>query len=472
LKDSNALTNTAVPGSNNKILVLIIVSFSNLIASFMISGVNVALPSIGREFHANAILLGWVATSFILAGAVFSVPFGRLADIIGVKKIFVYGLVLFILTSIATVFSNSALLLVVLRAIQGISGAMMNSTAIAMLTAVYPAKQRGQALGISMASVYAGLSIGPFFGGLLVDYFDWRSIFIVISPLSFLLLLLMLWKVKGEWAVSRGEKFDYTGSFIYGLSLIALMYGFTLLPYITGIIITAAGCAGIAAFIYRESRNKNPILDLTLFRQNARFTFSNLASMLNYTSTASVVFFLSLYLQYVKGFSPQHAGLIILAQPIVQTFVAPLSGRLSDRIEPGKVASIGMALTCLGLISFCFLNMTTSIGQIVVTMVVLGAGFGLFTSPNTNAIMSSVTPRFYATASSVNGTVRTIGQTLSMGIATMIIALIVGKEEITPVNYPAFVTSARISFIVIASLCFIGIFASLLRSKREPVKNG
>jgi MFS family permease len=455
----------AVPGANRRTVVLVISSLTNLVTTFMMSGVNVALPAINKEFHPDAVLLGWVVTSFVLAVAVFCVPFGRIADIVGIKKVFLYGLGLFSLTAVGTIFANSVLLLVALRALQGIAGAMTASTSVAMITAVYPARERGRALGISIGSVYAGLSIGPFIGGILTDYFGWRSIFIVVAPLMFVVFLLLISGVKGEWCASKGEKFDYVGSLIYGLALVAVMYGFSLLPEALGAAITAVGVVGLLAFVLWENRIPSPILNVGLFRQNRTFAFSNLASLLGYASASGVVFFLSLYLQYIKGYSPQGAGLVLLAQPLVMTIIAPYSGRLSDRIAPGVVASLGMGLSCLGLISFCFLDSSTSIIQIILTLVVLGAGAGLFTSPNTNAIMGSVTPRFYATASSVTSTVRTVGQTLSMGVAMIILALIVGRQEITPATYPDFVSSARVCFIIFAAISFGAIFASLARNK-------
>jgi EmrB/QacA subfamily drug resistance transporter len=452
-------------GANSPTVVLVITSLTNLVTTFMMSGVNVALPAINAEFHPDAVLLGWVVTAFVLGVAVFCVPFGRVADIVGVKKVFLYGLAVFGLSSVATIFAHSIYLLVALRAVAGVGGAMASATSVAMITAVYPAKERGRAIGISIGAVYAGLSIGPFVGGILTDYFGWRSIFVVVAPLMFIVLLLLFAAIKGEWCNSRGEKFDYAGSLIYGLSLVGLMYGFSLLPEIPGAILTAVGVGGLAIFTVWESRLTNPILNVHLFRQSRTFAFSNLASLLSYASASGVVFFLSLYLQYIKGYSPQHAGLVLLAQPLVMTVIAPLAGRLSDRIQPRVVASLGMGITCLGLVSFCFLSTGTTIAQVVLTLVLLGVGAGLFTAPNTSAIMGSVTPRFYSTASSVTSTVRTVGQTLSMGIALVVIAMVVGRVQITPATYPDFVTSARSSFVIFALISFVAIFASLARNK-------
>ena len=449
-------------------VILLVSSLSNLITTFMMSGVNVALPTINEEFRPDAIVSGWIITSFVLSVAVFAVPFGRISDIIGIKKSYLGGLALFAVISFITVFSNSVVMLIICRVIQGLSSAVISNTSVAMIAAAYPGKERGRALGISIGSVYAGLSIGPFVGGLLIEQFgDWRSIFLTVAPVSLLLFMLLFWKVKEEWTGSRGEKFDYVGSVIYGLSLVALMYGFSELRNFYGVIITLAGIAGIFGFFQWESRNKSPILNVNLFRKNKPFVFSNLAALFNYSSVSAVTFFLSLYLQYLKGLSPQEAGLVLLAQPLVQTVVAPISGRLSEKIEPRMVASVGMAITCAGLITFGFLSRETPIIQIIITLVVLGAGFGVFASPNTNAIMSSVAPRFYTTASSVTSTMRTIGQTLSMGIAMIIMSLIIGRVNIAPENYSQLLNSAQITFFISAAVCFAGIFMSMARGNQK-----
>jgi MFS family permease len=469
----NPGTEKSAAGTHNRTIILIISSLSNLITTFMMSGINVALPAINREFQPDAILLGWVISSFVLTVGVFSVPFGRIADIVGIKKIFIYGLGLFSVMSLITIFSTSIYMLIICRAIQGISSAMISSTSVAMLTAAFPANERGRALGISIGSVYAGLSIGPFVGGLLIEHFDWTRIFLVVTPVSFILLILLWWKVKDEWITSKGERFDYIGSLIYGISLVAIMYGFTELPDAIGGIITLAGILGLIGFFRWESRVASPILIVSLFRNNRPFVFSNLAALFNYSSTSAITFFLSLYLQYLKEFSPQQAGLVLLSQPIIQTIVAPYSGRLSDKFAPRIVASIGMGLTCLVLIFFGFLSKDTPVIQIICALAILGAGFGLFASPNTNAIMSSVAPKYYTTAASVTGTMRTIGQTLSMGIAMIIIAVVIGRVGITSAYYPQFLTSAQIAFFIFAVLCFGGIFASLARggNKNNSAEN-
>jgi MFS family permease len=210
---------------------------------------------------------------------------------------------------------------------------------------------------------------------------------------------------------------------------------------------------------------KNPVLDMHLFRNNTVFSLSTLAALINYSATFAVAFFLTIYLQDVKGLSPQNASLIFVSQPIMMTIFSPVAGWLSDRVEPRVVASIGMAFTTLGLLLFSFLNEGTALGYVVASLIIIGFGFALFSSPNTNAVMSSVEKRFYGVASATLGTMRLTGQMLSTGIATLILAIYVGKVRIAPENYFLYMRSEKAAFTVFAILCFIGIFASFARGR-------
>jgi EmrB/QacA subfamily drug resistance transporter len=450
------------PGRQAALLVTTVGAF---LTPFMSSSVNIALPSIGDELAMNAILLGWVATAFLLAAAMFLVPLGRIADIYGRKRIFTYGMIIYTAASLLAAISTSAAMLISSRILQGIGGAMIYTTAVAILISVFPPKDRGRVLGINVAAVYAGLSVGPFVGGLLTQYLGWRSIFWVNVPLGLLMTALIFWKLKGEWAEAKGEKFDIVGSIIYSLMLIAIMYGFTMLPELPGAGLILAGALGIVAFVKWETKVKSPVLDIRLFRNNTVFTLSNVAALINYSATFAVSFLLSLYLQYIKGLSPQNAGLVLVAAPVIQAIFSPLAGRLSDRIEPRIVASAGMGLTVIGLIFFIFLNQTTSLWFIIVGLIILGFGFALFSSPNTNAVMSSADKKFYGVASATLSTMRQLGMMFSMGMVMVIFAIYIGHVQITPEYYPQFLSSLNTAFIIFTALCFGGIFASLARGK-------
>jgi EmrB/QacA subfamily drug resistance transporter len=454
-----------VDNAADKRIALLIATLSSFLTPFMGSAVNIALPSIGQELAVDAVLLSWVATSYLLAAAMFLVPFGRLADILGRKRIFAYGISLFTLSSLLIAFSNDIVWLIVFRILQGVGSAMIFGTGVAILTSVFPPGERGQALGLNVAATYVGLSVGPFLGGFLTEQFGWRSTFLANVPLGVLVVFLVVWKLKGEWAGAKGERFDGLGSVIYGLALVGFMYGLSLLPLSLGAWLILAGVVGAVAFVGWEVRVEHPVLNVNLFGHNTVFAFSNLAALINYSATAAVGFLLSFYLQYIKGFSPQEAGLILVPQPIMQAVFSPLAGWLSDRVEPRIVASAGMAFTVVGLMALAFLGEGTSLPFIVISLALLGFGFALFSSPNTNAIMSSVERRFYGVASATVGTMRLIGQMLSLGIATLLFALYIGRVQITPEYYPLFLKSARVAFAIFACLCFGGIFASLARGR-------
>lgn len=446
---------------------LIVASVASFATPFIGSATNIALPSIGKDFSADAVTLSWVATSFLLSAAVFLTPFGRIADIFGRKKVLNTGLIIFTFASLFCAFSRSIYGLIFWRVIQGLGGAMIFGTAMAIITSVFPKEKRGKALGIAVASVYTGLTLGPFIGGYLTKTWGWQGIFLFTVPLGIIALVLSFIYLKQEWADAKGEQFDWKGSLIYGFAIVALMYGFGELPQLKGIISTILGIAGLSLFIIYEKKQTYPVLNIHLFIKNKIFAFSNYAALINYSATFAIGFLLSLYLQYIKDLNPQQAGQMLVIQPLLMAVFSPLTGRLSDKIDPGKIASIGMALLSAGLFVIAFIGMNTSLLFIGAILIVFGIGYALFSSPNTNAIMSAVDKKYYGIASSTLGTMRLVGQMSSMGIAMMIFSIFIGKVEINPSNYESFINALRTAFLIFAVLCFIGIFFSLARGKSK-----
>jgi EmrB/QacA subfamily drug resistance transporter len=444
---------------------LIVVMMANFLTPFMGTAVNVALPTIGREFGVGAVTLTWISTAYLLAAAMFLIPLGKLADIHGRKRIFAYGTLLFAVSTFLVGIAPSAAMLIAFRAAQGVGSAMVFGTGVAILTSVYEPGERGRVLGLNVAAVYVGLSVGPFFGGLLTEHLGWRSVFLVAVPLGLAAAGYIGWGLKGEWAEARGESFDLAGSVIYSVALVAIMLGFSRLPKLLGGGLILAGLIGIGLFAVWEMRTRNPVLDVGLFSRNRVFAFSNLAALINYSATAAVGFLLSLYLQYIKDLTPQQAGLVLIWQPVVQAVFSPLAGWLSDRIEPRVVASGGMAVCATGLFLLVWLGDTTPLAWIVFCLMLLGFGFALFSSPNMNAIMGSVERRLYGVASSTLATMRLVGQTFSLGVAALLFALIIGNVKIEPQYYPQFLASVKTAFAILTVLCVGGIFASLTRGK-------
>jgi EmrB/QacA subfamily drug resistance transporter len=421
------------------------------------------LPSIGKELHANAISLGWVISSFILTSAIFLLPFGRLGDIIGRKKVFTLGILLFTVSTFLILFAHSIISLIILRIFQGFSSAMIFGTSMAILTSVFQPGERGRAIGINITATYLGLSLGPVIGGLLTHYLGWRSIFAFLVPFGIISLILIQRKIKTEWAEAIGEKFDWRGSIIYGIALASFMWGFSKLPSSLGWICIIIALLMAAVFLIFENKVSNPVFDIRLIMRNRVFAFSGIAALINYSATSAIGFFISLYLQYLKGLDARTAGLIMISQPIAMTLLSPVAGKLSDKRNPGAIASIGMGITASGLILLCFITETTPDYFIVLLLLLMGIGFGLFSSPNSNAIMSSVEKRHLGVASGVVGTMRMVGQMMSMGIAMMLISLYIGKQTINPSTYPGLISAMRTGFVIFSILSVLGIFASLAR---------
>jgi EmrB/QacA subfamily drug resistance transporter len=444
---------------------LLVATLSAFLTPFMASSVLIALPTIGREFGVDAVVLGWVVTAFILAAAVFLLPFGRLADIHGRKRVYAGGVTVFTVASLLCGLAPSAGLLIGFRALQGVGSTMMFGTGTAILTSVYPAGERGWVLGVNVAAVYLGLSLGPPLGGLLTGHLGWRSIFFVCVPAGAVVLGLIHRHLKGEWAEARGERFDLVGACLSGVGLILLVSGLSTVSGGRSVGLIALAAIAFAAFIRWESRVASPMLSMELFRGNPVFAFSNLAALIHYNATFGVSFLLSLYLQEVRGFGPQAAGLVLLCQPALMAAGSPFAGRLSDRVEPRTVASAGMTMTAAALAGFAFLGGETPIALIAGNLVLLGIGYSLFSSPNTNAVMGSVGKRDYGVASATLGTMRLTGNLLSMGVATLLLGLFLGRQQITPALHASFLQAVRVAFGVFAVLCVGGIFASLARGK-------
>ena len=446
-----------------KKIILLVASLASFLVPYTGSSITVALPSMATQFHADAVTLGWITSAYIIAAAVFIVPFGRYADIVGRRKIFLLGVLVFTVASLFCACSPSEEILIGSRFLQGIGGAMIFATSVAIVTQVYGPGERGAALGITIATVYAGLSVGPFLGGILTDRFGWPAIFLVNVPIGIATIALTLKEIRQEWADAAGERFDLGGSVIYGTMLFSVIYGMLLLPDPAGLAWIAASLGGAGLFWGWEKRTASPLINLGVFSDNHTFVFSNIAAMINYGATFGVGVILSLYLQYIQGFTAEAAGLILVAQPVVQAAFSPVAGRLSDRVEPRIVATAGMALTMLGLFSFIFLTPSTPLWLIVGSLMVLGLGYGLFSSPNTNAIMSSVENKHLGIASGMNATMRSLGQLLSMAIAMFCFTIFIGAVTITPAVYPALLTSVKVAFMVSAILCLLGIGASWVR---------
>jgi EmrB/QacA subfamily drug resistance transporter len=449
----------------DKRAVQLTMALSSFLTPFSGSSFNIALPSIAAEYGLSAISMSWASLAYLLSSAMFLIPFGKLADMYGRKRVYLYGITVFTVASGLLALYPSSATIVALRAMQGLGSAMIFGTGVAILVSVHGPEERGAVLGVNAAMVYVGLSVGPSLGGFLTTGFGWRSIFLVNVGVGLLIVVTTLLRIRDEWAEASSRSFDLRGSALYSLMLLVLMYGMSNLPSTGAYSFILGGLALLGAFIYIESRAENPVLDVNLFRSNKAFSFSNLAALINFSATYAMTLLLSMYLQYIKALNAQEAGIVMMASPITQAIISPLAGRLSDKVEPHRIATVGMAITSLSLVPFMFMDGGTSFVYVAGSLALLGVGLALFSSPNTNAIMGSVDRRFYGVASSTVGTMRLTGQMLSTGIAMTMFAVNLGGSQIVPELYPVLLSSIKVTFTIFFFLCLPGVAASMVRGR-------
>jgi MFS family permease len=443
---------------------LFLVSLAAFLIPFMGSSLSLALPVIQKELVVNVIILGWIPTAFVLANAATVLPFGRLSDIYGRKRIFSYGVLIYTFASLLAAFSNSGEILVFFSFLQGLGCAMIFATMVALLSSVFPMERRGEALGLYVSAVFIGILLGPIIGGVLIQYLGWRSIFLFNVPIGIILLSILFWKLKMEWSEARGESFDFKGAVIYSLSLVALLYGFSSLLEDQGKVVLILGLVGIMAFFSLERKTGSPILKLDIFKSR-RSSFTALSMLSLNIAISAMATLLSLYFQSLRGLEPQITALILASQPLMVAVLSPLIGRAADRTENRFLPVGGMILVTLGLLILSFLNQETSLVILVVALILVGVGQALFSSPTTRIFMGSVDSKIYGMASSAFSTMIYLGQTLSLALMLFIFAIYLGQVEINPSNYPLFLVSLQVAFLIFTLISSLGVVFSLLVGK-------
>lgn len=450
-------------------IVITVVVITAFITTFTGSALNLSIPDIGQQFGVSANFVGWLVTGYTLAVAAFSVPIGRLADITCRKTVLVTGLIIFVACCIAAVFAMSMTMLLVIRIIQGIGAAMIFSTNTAILISSFPGHMRGRVLGYSIASTYVGLSAGPVVGGFLNHNLGWKSIFILTGVLGAAALITAFAKLPAERSDDKERSFDAKGNILFVCFIVLMMYGLSELGSPTAgavtvaVIVTVVGIIAGILFVKHELKVDDPAVNVRLFRENIGYAFSNLSALLNYSATFAISYLISIYLQVVMGYSSQTAGIIMIFQPIVMAVLSPVMGRLSDKYSPFKMSSIGMGFCAVGAAIFIFIGQETSLALIIIALLVTGLGFSLFSSPNTNAVMSCVDKAEYGVASSILATMRSIGHTLSMVIVTIIVSRFMGDAPLATADPEVLIKVINTSFIVFTVICAGGVFISIKR---------
>ena len=451
--------------------IVVFVSFiTSFFAVFLSNGIIIGVPAIAQDFAMNNVIQNWVPTIFFLVVAVFTVPAGQISGKFGVKKSLLAGIIVYLIGSIGAVLSFSTESFLVFRIMQGAGVAFLNVSAMAMVVHAVAPKNRGKALGFTVTGVYLATSLSPVICGFLVHNLGWRSMFYFVIPFLVLCIILMITKIPQEWKTYQDDKIDKVGSILYGIGILFFIYGFTSLITTPGKILTVLGIILLVIFGAYELRQKSPVFNMNLFK-NKKFTSSNIAALCSYIAVMVVTTILNYHFQYVRGWDAQMSGMILIITPIIMAIMAPNAGKLSDKIHPQKLAALGMGIATVALLILTFLTGKTPLYMVIIAMILQGIGMGLFSSPNMNAIMSSVPPKDAPTASASQATMRTIGQTMSLGLLTLVFAWIMGSLELAP-QYAGMIVQASQTICGICTVaCLLAIFASLVGVKSKDKFN-
>ncbi|MFC4698855.1 MFS transporter [Glaciecola siphonariae] len=463
---SHTNTGLLVPKTNLSTFALIAVCAGYLIAPMGMAAVNVAIPTMAEDLNANAMKVGWLPTLYILANVAFMLPFGKLADNYGRKRVYVLGLLLNAIAAAMCAVGTSIDWILFWRFMQGAAGAMIFGTGVAIVTSVTPSHKRGAALGIIAACVYVGLTLAPAVGGWLTEWLGWRSVFYFQIPLVLGLLIFIKLKLSGEWKNNEHSRFDWIGSGIFILFACSLVYGLSKLPSVIGILLVLLSAASLAAFIVHQSRDRQPLIRVQMFKESRVFSLSLSTSFLMYGSNFAIIFLLSLYLQYIKGFSPSEAGQILLLQALCMAIIAPLAGKLSDKFQPRIVATTGCVIVGVGFLLLNQIDTRTSAAFISAALALVGLGFGLFSTPNNNAIMGAVKEQEVGVASASMNLSRTIGNLVGMSIVNLMIHYYLGDATFTEQTNPELMSTISLALKMSLSFVIAASFISALRGRQ------
>lgn len=429
-----------------------------------LASVNIALPTIALELNASAIIVSWMPTGFLLATVMLMLPMGKLADRYGRKRFYFGGVACTGLLSIAASFGQSMEWILICRILQGASMSAVFGSGMAIVTSIYPANKRGAAMGLYSSSIYIGLTLSPVIGGWVTEWFGWRSVFWIQTPVA-LSVVIMLFYVKGEWRNPKKTRFDWTGALIFACWAASFSVGLSGLPNLSAILTLVLSCAFMWLFIYHQNRIEEPLIRPKMFRESRIFSFSLIAAVFMYGSSYPFGFLLSLFLQLSMGYSPSEAGTTMLVQAMVMACMAPFAGKLSDRFEARIISTTGCIIMCLGYFQIMRATYDVSHAAIFVGQILIGLGHGLFATPNTNAVMGSLNKAELGVGSSSVNLARTIGNLTGMSLVGFLIYIYIGDAEFTSESASELTSTLRIWMGIAMSFTIVAAVSSFSRGK-------
>ncbi len=455
----------------SKRLVQLVAALGSALAPFMVSSIIVATPAIGTEFPADVALLNWVTAAFFIFAAALLVPFGRVADIRGSKKVFSSGMAVYLVASAVSGFAPGILVLIAGRALTGVGAAMVFGTSLALLSLVFPEKERGRAIGINIAAMFTGFALGLLAGGAIATYASWRYLFAIVALVAALNIIIIVSRVRGECELARTTSYDPVGMVLFIPGVLLFMYGLATIGQVTGIAALLGGVAGLGIFYSWERRCSNPLIPRELLGSRNLVRAAG-ANIIFNGSAFGITFILSLYLQYVTGLDASTAGLVLLISQGLLIVLGPFTGRLSDRYPPHLVAALGAAVNAAAMLFLTGLSTSSSLPLIIGALALNGIGFALFMPSVVKWALLGVRREEYGLLTGLTETARLAGISVSNAIIIILFSLIMGNAAVSPGTIPGFIAAARISVAVYTLMAMAAMAAALWGSWRVMRRAG
>lgn len=465
----------AEKGFEKKWLVLIAVMLGTFMAPLDASIVNIVLPDIRTYFETEISIMQWVPTVYLLTISCLILLYGRMGDMFGHKKIFLYGVAGFTVASALCGISQSIWMLIVFRAIQGLAAGMLMAVGFAIVTSVFPPNERGKAIGVYAIGIAAALSLGPTMGGIIAEYLNWRYVFLVNIPVG---IAAVIWgtRVIPRGSTIPGQRLDYVGALTASIFLVTMLlyanrgedWGWVS-PLSLALLITSIVFGML--FYWIERRTEQPMFNMSLF-SSRQFSFASLSALLSFMALYAVVFLTPFYLDDILDYSIIEVGLIMSASPASTLIIAPLSGLLSDRIGTRIFTVLGMIISALGLLLLSGLDESSGAWDVIWRLAINGFGNGMFQSPNNSAIMGSVAPRFMGIASGTIAAMRNVGMVIGIAVASAVLYTLApdatsSRGAFSPDQMKEFVTGLHWAFIIAAIFTGFAALSSLLAKDKE-----
>ena len=420
------------PAASNKAsdqLIIWVIILTQFATPFMFSGVAITLPEMGLELGASAVALGLVESVYLGMSAALLLPIGRIADATDRATLFKTGLIGYSICTLAISALPTIELVIAFRAIQGGFGALLMATGMAIISQKIPPDKLGKAIGLSVGAVYAGLSAGPLLSGWITTHFGWRAVYSITFLPLMLSTLLAVWALPSQWQTMK-TRLDWVGSLLIMLAMALLIYGSAALDSHLGIWTLVSGVGCMVLFFYSQFNVSTPLLNMQSMRENHDFSHALLTQLFMYVGAFGVTFILGLYLQSVRNFTPNEAGQLLVLGPILMAVLAPMFGRLADRINKRIMTTLGVTMAIISLGLALQLDHASGLPILIAVVIFQGLGFALFSSPNIAIIMGSVDASQYSLATALSAKMRSLGMVFSMVIITLVTSIFLGKQTI------------------------------------------